>query len=217
MSNDKVTTSTFDDFVKRFPEMAHLDPMNQIDFSLSDINQNELQALKQYFTGICTDLTLYMQLFSQEANITELNKFNGFVFSRLQRAYLERICLKVATLMDPPKSMGNENLSLRRFINQTKSSLLQNQFDLLYEFYKNSGIKDWRNKVLAHADLLTLSGENELNVNFTNQEVEAFVADIQGFIDWVTNPKVQTDHQVVLPRDVDGYSFMHKIKSQNES
>jgi hypothetical protein len=216
MSN-KVTTSTFDDFIKRHPEMAHLDPMNQLDFDLASINPSELQTLKHYFSGICTDLTLYMQLFVQEEHVAELNKFNGFIFSRFERACLERICLKIATLMDPPKSMGKDNLSLRRFIKQTESSLLQGIFNSLRDFYEQSGIKDWRNKVLAHADLLTLSGKVELDVNFTKQEVDDFVAKIQEFIDWVSDPKVATDHQVVLPRDVDGYSFISKIRSRNES
>ncbi|NRQ41580.1 hypothetical protein HRH59_03230 [Rheinheimera sp. YQF-2] len=216
MSN-KVTTCTFDDFIKRYPHMAHLDPMNQLDFDLSSINQSELKTLKHYFSGICTDLTLYMQLFGQEEHVAELNKFNSFIFSRFERACLERICLKIATLMDPPKSQGKDNLSLRRFIEQTDSSLLQGLFNSLKDFYEKSGINDWRNKVLAHADLLTLSGEVELKVSFTKQEVDDFVAKIQEFIDWVSDPKVATDHQVVLPRDVDGYSFISKIKSQNES
>lgn len=55
-----------------------------------------------------------------------------------------------------------------------------------------------------------------MNINFTKQEVDNFVAEIQAFIDWLSDPKVATDHQVVLPRDVDGYSFISKIKSRNE-
>jgi hypothetical protein len=48
--------------------------MNQLDFDLSSINQSELQTLKHYFDGICTDLTLYMQLFGQEEHVTELSE-----------------------------------------------------------------------------------------------------------------------------------------------
>lgn len=214
---DKATTSTFDDFIKRFPEMSFLDPMSKLDFDLTAIDQNELQALKNYFSNICTDLTLYMQLFANKNHIEELKKFNEFVFLHLERAYLEKICLKVATLMDPPKSMGKENLSLRRFIEQTNSNLLKNHFNSLLEFYEKSGIKDWRNKVLAHADLSVLSGASELNINFNREDVEDFVSQIQEFIDWISDPKVATDHLVVLPREFDGYSFIKKIKAQNET
>lgn len=213
----KVTTSTFEDFIKRHPEMAHLDPMNQIDFDLAHINKNDLAVLKRYFSDICTDLSLYMQLFSYEEHLIELNKFNGFVFSRLEKSYLEKICLKVATLMDPPKSMGNENLSLRRFIEQTKSTMLKGYYERLYEFYEKSGIKDWRNKVLAHADLAVLAGESSININFERHDIDNFVAEIQEFIDWVSDPKTATDHKIVLPRDVDGYAFIHKVRTQNES
>lgn len=216
MSN-KVTSSTIDDFIKSYPEMADLDPMSKIDFDLSKVSNTDLAILKQYFSDICSDLTLYMQLFSDDDHVIELNKFNGFVFSRLENAYLEKICLKIATLMDPASSMGNENLSLRRFIAQTQSVLLQNLFDRLFEFYKKSGIKDWRNKVLAHADLSVLSGGSDTSINFERQDVDKFVAEIQEFIDLVDDPRVATDHQVVLPRDMDGYSFIHKIRLQNES
>ncbi|MEW5680877.1 MAG: hypothetical protein AB1780_00740 [Pseudomonadota bacterium] len=213
----KVTTSTFEDFIKRHPDMAHLDPMNQIDFDLAHINKNDLVVLKRYFSDICTDLSLYMQLFSHEEHLIELNKFNGFVFSRLEKSYLEKICLKVATLMDPPKSMGNENLSLRRFIEQTKSTMLKGYYERLYEFYEKSGIKDWRNKVLAHADLAVLAGESSISINFERHDIDNFVAEIQEFIDWVSDPKIATDHKIVLPRDVDGYAFIHKVRTQNES
>src|SRR5690554_8189758 len=105
--------------------MASLDPMNKIDFSLSDINPDELAVLKTYFSEICTDFTLYMQLFSEKESIEQVNQFNSFVFNRLERAYLEKICLKIATLMDPARTGGNQNLSLIRFIEQTGSAILK--------------------------------------------------------------------------------------------
>lgn len=43
------------------------------------------------------------------------------------------------------------------------------------------------------------------------------MAEIQEFIDWISDPQVATDHKVVLPRDVDGHSFIEKIKLKNES
>ena len=95
--------------------------------------------------------------------------------------------------------------------------MLQEKFDELSSFYEHSGIRAWRNKVLAHADLLTLSGQTDINVKFSNCEVESFVADMQDFIDWLSDHRVSTDHQVVLPRGSDGYSFINKVKLQNES
>jgi len=213
----KANIGTLEDFIKRRPEMAHLDPMNQIDFSLSDINQNELKVLKEYFTGICVDLTLYMQLFSDKNSVDELNKFNGFVFHHIEQAYLQKICLKVATLMDPPASCGKQNLSLRRFIKQTKSEKLNEAYLQLDKFYTGSGIKEWRNKVLAHADLETLSGNYNIDLKFTREEVDDFVAEIQEFIDLVSDPRVATDHRIVFPKENDGYMFVEKIRQSNES
>jgi hypothetical protein len=216
MSN-KANIGTFDDFIKKYPQMAELDPMNKIDFSLEDINQNDLLVLNKYFSDICTDLTIYMQLFSEEESINQLNEFNSFIFGYIERAYLERICLKVSTLMDPPGKKDNENLSLQRFIKQTDSKILQNIFDELKTFYINSGIKGWRDKVLAHADLKAISGEREIQINFDRKEVDDFVAEIQTFIDLINDPKTSTDHKVVLPREQDGYRFIQKIQEHNKS
>ncbi len=215
--SDEVNVSTLEDFLKRYPEMASLDPMNRIDFSLSDINPDELSVLKVYFCEICTDFTLYMQIFSEASGIEQLNKFNSFVFSYLERAYLEKICLKIATLMDPAAINKNENLSLQRFIKQTKSTVLQSKFDSLNNFYISSGIKDWRNKVLAHADLQAISGTSALQVIFDRADVDNFVSEIQDFIDLINDPRVSTDHRVVLPRDKDGYAFIEKLREHNES
>lgn len=218
--SDEVTISTFDDFIKVNPELASLDPMNRIDFSLAEIKKEHLEVLTRYFLEICTDLTLYMQIFSDEENIIELNNFNGFVFNRIERAYLERICLKVATLMDPPESkvkgQMSENLSLQLFIKNTQSTMLQNIFNKLNNFYVESGIKEWRNKVLAHADLKAMSGETEITLKFERENVDKFVSEIQEFIDWISDPKISTDHHVVLPRNKDGHAFIEKLREHNE-
>lgn len=215
--NDKVTITTLDDFIRRFPEMADLDPMNRRDFDATVVNKEELELLNQYFSSICIDLTLYMQLFNHKNHVMELNKFNGFVFSRLENAYLEKICLKIATLMDPPKCREDENLSLRRFTEKINSPMLQKSFSCLNEFYEKSGIRDWRRKVLAHADLSVLSGKVKIEMNFERVDIDDFIARVQELIDWLVDPRVATDHQAVLPRDTDGFSFIQKIRMQNES
>lgn len=212
----KAKTRTFEDFCKENPNVPNLVATNKIDFLLSDVNQDDLAVLKGYFSGICTDWTIYMQLFYKQDDIEQLEKFNGFIFGYIEKAYLERICLKISTLMDPVGKRGNKNLSLQLFIKQTKSQKLEDQFDRLKEFYTSSGIKKWRDKVLAHADLKTLAGMREIKINFERKDVNSFLANIQEFIDMLSDPGVATDHTVVLPRDKDGKAFIQKISEYNE-
>ncbi|RBO83419.1 hypothetical protein DFP76_104238 [Marinomonas aquiplantarum] len=197
--------------------MEHLDPMNALDFNLLDVNQEDLQVLKSVFSNVCIDLTLYMQLFGEDESCNELNEFNSFVFPLIQKAYLERICIKVATLMDPAASNWGKqkNLSLCQFIAQTESELLKGKFETLKKFYIDSGIKDWRNKVLAHSDLLTVSDKEPLKVSFTLDQVNDFIEGIQSFIDMMSDPRLATDISVVLPYDRSGVAFVAKIKQCN--
>lgn len=215
--SDEVNVYTLEEYIKKYPEMASLDPMNKIDFSLSDINPDERAVLKIYFSEICTDFTLYMQLFSEKESIEQLNQFNSFVFNRLERAYLEKICLKMETLMDPAVTGGKKNLSLKRFIEQTGSAMLETKFKSLEGFYISSGIKDWRNKVLAHADLKAISGINAIHLQFERNDVDNFIAEIQEFIDCINDPRSSTDHRVALPRNKDGYAFIEKLREHNKS
>lgn len=210
----KVRTSTQEDFLKKYPSLSGVTAMNRIDFDPKLLESDEVEALEHYLTDLCTDLTIYMELFNEEDNIEELNKFSGIIFSKIERAYLERICLKFATLMDPPKSCGKGNLSFKRFIQETKSQILQDIYNDIELFYINSGIKNWRNKVLAHADLLTFVN-NSIDLNFERHEIDTIVARSQEFVDWICDPTTTTDHRVKLPYGSDVNSFVRGIKKLN--
>ncbi len=210
----EVRTSTQEDFLKIHPSLSGVDPTNRIDSDPKSLNRDEVEALQNFLTDLCMDLTIYMELFNEKDNIEELNKFSGIIFSKIEQAYLERICLKFATLMDPPKSYGKENLSFERFIQETKSEVLQGIYNDIELFYRDSGIKDWRNKVLAHADLLTFVN-NSINLNFECHEIDMIVARSQEFVDLICAPTTTTDHRVVLPYGSDVNSFVSGIKKLN--
>lgn len=210
----EVRTSTLEDFLKRTPSMSGVDPMNRVDFKLELLKKDEVEAIQNYLTDLCTDLTIYMGLFNEKDNIEELYKFNKLIFPKIERAYLERICLKFATLMDPPKSCGKENLSFKKFIHDAKSSHLQGIYDDIELFYINSGIKNWRNKVLAHSDLLTFVN-NSINLNFERDEIVAVIARSQEFVDLICDSTTTTDHRVKLPYGSDVNSFINRIKKSN--
>ncbi|GAA0202915.1 hypothetical protein GCM10009123_07710 [Kangiella japonica] len=212
----KARTSTLQEFLKRNPSLRKLDPMNKIDFDVSSLNKEEVVALKSFLAELCTDLTIYVELFDNKENLAELNKFNVLIFSRIERAYIERICLKFSTLMDPPKSCGKENLSFKRFIEITESNLLQALYDEIHDFYVVSGIKNWRNKVLAHADLSTFIA-NTIELNFRRSDITDVIAGCQEFVDWISDPTSTTDHLVKLPYGNDVSSFINGIKKLNNT
>ncbi|QJR79970.1 hypothetical protein CA267_003830 [Alteromonas pelagimontana] len=210
------TTSSWEEFSKRTGIPLPSTP--KIDRSL--FSDSEIKCFESYFVSLCTDLTIYNQLFGTDESISVLNEFNGFVFKRIQRSFLEKICLKISCLMDPAKAGSNDNLSLLRFVEKAGSPELSAVYDKLYKDYESTGIKIWRNKVLAHTDLKTVMGKFEFKLKLDADNINRMVRDMQDLIDLIKDPRVYTDTEVTLPFGSDGNSFvsrLRKINSENNA
>lgn len=212
MSNSKSEvniSASFDDFCEKydFPKP------HRIEFDRSVVNQSELEVIKGYFTNLCTDLTLYGELFTEQESVDILNKFNPFVFSRIQKSYIEKLCLSIACLLDPAQTGKNKNLSLAHIIKQCNSPELDKKQEILQGLYVSTGIKKWRQKLLAHNDLSTLMGRNTLELKFEHDDIENIVGLVQEIFDDISDPTVHTDIRVVLPYDMNGNAFISKLKN----
>ncbi|MCP4459238.1 MAG: hypothetical protein GY816_14645 [Cytophagales bacterium] len=212
----KATTGTLEDFIRKYPSMKGLDPMEKLDFNQNELDSEEVSALQEFLTDLCTDLTLYIEMFNIEENSAELYKFSVVIFSRIERMALERICLKFSTLMDPAVSCGNDNLSFKRFIRQTKSKVLDSLYQDIHGFYVGSGIKNWRNKALAHSDLETFTSK-KIDLKFDKSDIENIIVKAQELVDLISDPRVSTDHRVQFPYGSDVVSLINKVRRINES
>jgi len=215
-SRREATTTTQEEFFKR---MGRSIP-NHPNIDRSNISSEELQFFDRYFSTLCTDLTIYKQLFSTEESITVLNSFNSLIFGRIQATYIERICLKIACLLDPAESGKggvNKNLTLKRFVTQCNSSELNTLIGNLDTLYDSTGIKTWRNKVLAHSDLKTAMGEFDFDLKFSLEDLENIIQCVQEILDLIVDPNVTTDTEVKLPYGSDVSSFIAKIKKCNNA
>lgn len=176
----------------------------------------EIDLFKNYFVALCTDLTIYKQLFSDPNSIQILNEFSPVIFRRLQSSYLERICLKIACLLDPAASGrngANKNMTLRRFTELCNSNELNSLILKVESFYESTGIKKWRNKVLAHTDLKAAMGELDFELKFDIADLENIVILTQEIIDLIGDPTTTSDTQVKLPNGNDVYTFLEKLNS----
>ena len=211
--NNKIgRISTQEDFFKRMG----LEMPNQPKIDRSKIDINEIDFFKNYFVALCTDLTIYKQLFSDTNSIQILNEFSPVIFGRLQSSYLERICLKIACLLDPATSGRdgvNKNMTLRRFTELCNSNELNSLVVELESFYESTGIKKWRNKVLAHTDLKAAMGQLDFELKFEIADLENIVIFIQGIIDLIEDPTTTSDTRVKLPNGNDVYTFLEKLNS----
>lgn len=212
MSNERSEvniSASFDDFCEKYG----FQKPHRIEFDRSLVNESELEVMKGYFTDLCTDLTLYSELFTKRDSIDALNDFNPLVFSRIQKAYIEKLCLSIACLLDPAQTGKNKNLSLAHIIKQCDCPELDEKQEILQGLYVSTGIKKWRQKLLAHNDLSTLMGRSKLELKFEYDDIENIIELVQEIFDDISDPKVHTDIRVVLPYDMNGSAFISKLKS----
>lgn len=189
---------------------------HRIEFDRTKVDQDELKVINQYFMNLCLDLTLYGDLFTTEASMNVIDKFNSLVFGRIKKAYLENLCLSIACLLDPAATGSNKNLSLARIIKQCDCIELDDKYRELEELYSTTGIKNWRRKLLAHNDLSTLMGKTPLELNFEHNDIAELIELIQEIFDDIADPTVYTDIRITLPFDQDANAFIQKLDRASE-
>ncbi|MFI0473736.1 hypothetical protein ACGLWX_13565 [Halomonas sp. HMF6819] len=212
MSTNKSETqiyATYDEFCKaRGLILPH-----RVEFNRSKVKQDELKVIKEYFTNLCLDLTVYSDLFTDQQSIDVLNEFNSLIFGRIQKAYIEKLCLSLACLLDPAQTgRNNENLSLARIIAQCECPELDDKYSELLKLYELTGIKSWRSKLLAHNDLNTLMGKKKLDLKFRKNDIENIIELIQEIFDDISGSTAQTDIRIALLFDQDISQFLNKLK-----
>ena len=185
---------------------------HRVEFDRTKVNQAELDVINNYFSDLCVDLTLYSELFTEDSSIKVLNKFNQLVFHRIQKAYIEKLCLSIACLLDPAETGKSKNLSLARIIKQCECPELDEKLNKLQELYISTGIKKWRQKLLAHNDLGTLMGRKNLDLKFEHDDIQYILELIQEIFDDISDPTVHTDIMVTLPFDQNGRAFINKLE-----
>ncbi|PKG62641.1 MULTISPECIES: hypothetical protein [Pseudoalteromonas] len=211
MSIDKPETriyASYDEFCKE----RGLPLPHRVEFDRTKVNQDELKVIKEYFTNLCLDLTIYSDLFTEQQSIDAMNEFNSLVFSRIQKAYIEKLCLSLACLLDPAQTGKNKNLSLARVITQCECPELDGKYSELLKLYEFTGIKSWRSKLLAHNDLNTLMGKKKLDLKFEHDDIESIIELIQEIFDDISDPTVHTDIRIILPFEQDVNQFVSKLK-----
>ena len=122
--------------------------------------------------------------------------------------------------MDPAssgKGSANKNLSLKRLVDISQNSELKETYGRLQASYEKTGIKIWRNKILAHTDLKTAMGEYDFELKLDKDTLNEIIREIQDIYDLIKDPNVYKDTAVTLPFDKDVNSFLTKLKVANNS
>ena len=105
------------------------------------------------------DFQLFRQLFGNDPqNIQLMNKVAPGCFATFQKVLLHEIYMLIGKFLDPPKTSGQDNLTIDHFIDLVKDQIppeLMNELrdDIERVKQKSSNLRTLRHKVLAHSDL----------------------------------------------------------------
>jgi hypothetical protein len=149
--------------------------------------------LGELFTVLSFELTwLFMHwkqwlvLFTAgQARVDILNRTASMFFGLLQSTIWNETMLSITRLTAPERSMGKENLTIRRFpalvSDEQLSTKLQTAIDKLV--LKTASAYDQRNRYIAHRDLaLSLGRESRPLAPSSHQEVDEMLDSIAGIL-----------------------------------
>ncbi len=146
--------------------MVYLPKMTDpTDFNLSQVDQDALTSLEHLVADLCSDFTVYKQMFSSPNVRKAVYALSEDVMFTLERALLFRICMKFSALVGDVSKEGKgwtdkRVLSLSELTGNLKSKLLDQKVSEVISFYTDSGLKVWRNKLAAHNDKNVLLSGN---------------------------------------------------------
>src|SRR5436309_3004084 len=125
------------------------------------------QPVRQEFEDLCDDVSLvhakwvlYQHLFGTPESIRVLNVSVPGCFHLVEDSLRSDMTMSIGRLMDLPKSMGKDNLSLERLIQglapYCDQQFLDNLKAKLTSLRKHcEAITQWRNRHVGHNDLAT--------------------------------------------------------------
>ena len=133
----------------------------------------------------------YVELFgTKPSRIDLVNRAAGHFFRIVQDSLWEDALLHIARLTDPPKSVGKENLTIRKLpqliVQEPLKTKVSELIDVAVE--KAEFCRDWRNRHIAHKDLkLALSSGAEPLKPASRAKVKEALSSISDVLNALSN------------------------------
>lgn len=115
----------------------------------------QFHALWQEIVLLHINWKEYVTLFgTNEKRIDRLNKAAPAFFRMIQDELWSTTLLHIARLLDPPRSVGKANLTVRNFTGLVDEKLKMPLAILIDKAVEDTKFaRDWRNRIIAHRDL----------------------------------------------------------------
>jgi len=132
--------------------------------------------------------TVYIELFGNEGHVTLMQETLPDVFGLIQTALRHEITMAHGRLLDPPKSMGKDNMSVARLLETVKPHCpadLNGRLGKMLEHVRThcAPMLQWRNKRVGHSDRqVALNLEADPLPNIERAEIEAGLEMLGGLV-----------------------------------
>jgi hypothetical protein len=173
---------------------------------------SEWNALWRDVVNLHGQWKLYIDLYGNQKHVSLMHDMLPDVFGLVQTALRHEITMAHGRLLDPPKSMGKDNISFSRFLQTVEShcpaALNEKLKKMLDEVQDHcSPILHWRNKRVAHNDYKTVFAiDQEKLPDIERAEIEkglSMLGNLLNEIDLHFNQRT-TPFEYVLMRDTGG-------------
>jgi len=124
---------------------------------------NEFYLIEEIISNLKLELSLYENLYGNSNSVSQLNKSSyADAFSIFQKSMFFEIICRISALFDPAKMKSDKNLTFDYLVelcgNKISTELVL-ELEAVKCDFKQTGIKNVRNKAYAHYDLKRYLGK----------------------------------------------------------
>jgi hypothetical protein len=134
----------------------------------------DIAMFLSFATEIRREAVLYEQMFCDEDSVLIANETFPDTLSAIRRCVFVSVITRLCAMFDPPESMKRENFSFAhlktKYHDHFSDELLQDCLDI-EDRVRDLGIKEFRNKLIAHHDKLAVFGDENYVHNIEQNDL----------------------------------------------
>jgi AbiU2 len=167
---------------------------------------------RQKFVAVTSLWDIYCVLIDNKDRIDLFNRSSGFVAFTMHWQFLSGTILGLLRLLDPPKSMGKVNLTL-----QSLSSLCSVEFSKQVEqqvanlVSQTKGLKEVRNKILAHNDLRQATNEDGPLEIESRKTITTIIQEILSLLNQIENFYMKSTTFIIPLGNDPAFKLLHRL------
>ncbi|WP_153914851.1 hypothetical protein [Shewanella sp. TC10] len=183
---------------------------------------NEFYLIEKRISEIQSKIELYQELYGSEDSVASLNKNFPECFAKFQESLFFEIICRISALFDPASSRSDKNLTLDHLVtisDEAYSKEMHLVLESLKFDFKETGLKNIRNKLYAHNDLSAYMRKKKFATNITYKSLTSLLVNCFSFVRdlGIESGKVKQDQLIYrstkLPKNRNGKALIDRLNN----